>query len=149
MAKPPKVQPWMIFASVTLLALGLNRMLPWPLPDFAYARPLGWGVFALGLVFLFGGMGYLSKAFKARGVWDPDQLITGGFLKFSRNPFYLGVGLTIAGVGLQRGLPWLISGALVMLLLLNFLVIPFEETMLEEKFGKAYLAYRKRVRRWL
>ncbi len=139
----------MIFVGVLALALGLDRLLPWPLPDLDWLGTLGGGLVALGLLFLFGGFGNLAKAFKAKGVWDPDRLITGGFLKVSRNPFYLGVALSLAGAGLLRGLPWLILGALLMLVLLNYLVVPFEEQMLKAKFGTAWDDYARKTPRWL
>ncbi len=149
MGKPPKVQPWMILISTVALALGLNRLLPWPLPDLDWLGTLGGGLFALGILLLFGGFGNLIKAFKANGVWDPDRLITDGFLKVSRNPLYLGAGLTLIGAGLLSGLPWLILGAFIMLILLNYLVVPFEEKMLKAKFGKAWKDYARKTPRWL
>ncbi len=149
MGKPPKIQPWMIFLTCLALALGLQTIYPLPFPDFSWLPPLGWLVFTIGILFIVGGIGFLNKAFKAKGIWDPDQLVTDGFLNFSRNPFYLGVIFSVIGLGISQERLWLIAGGLLMLVLLSIFVIPHEERMLEDKFGKKYLEYMNKVRRWI
>ena len=149
MGKPPPIQPWMIFISVVALALGLHVLLPQPFPDYVWLPYAGWANFAIGAVLVVFGIKGFAKSFRSGGVWNPDHLVTTGIMQISRNPLYLGVALAILGVGLVRGHVWLMISGVLMLVLLDFLVIPFEEKMLEEKFGAAYRSYKKKVRRWL
>ena len=148
MRKPPPIQPWMIAIVCVGLAFALNRFFP-----IDYAQPpwlayAGWANFALGAVLAVFGIAGFREAFRSGGVWDPDKLVTTGLLQVSRNPFYLGVVLAFFGIGLAKGQVWVMASAALMLFLLHILVIPFEEKMLEDKFGKTYLSYKKQVRRW-
>ena len=76
-------------------------------------------------------------------------LVTDGFYEHSRNPMYLAMLLLLVGVA------WLLGSATAFLpvpfmyLALRYSIIPMEEGMLEENFGAEYLAYKRKVRRWL
>ncbi|MGI9223127.1 MAG: methyltransferase family protein [Woeseiaceae bacterium] len=78
-----------------------------------------------------------------------SALVTDGFYEYSRNPMYLAMLLFPAGVA------WLLGSVTAFLPLpfmygiLRFRVIAMEEAMLEETFGEEYLAYKRKVRRWL
>ena len=77
------------------------------------------------------------------------MLLTTGLYRFSRNPIYLGMTLTLLGWGLVLGS----LGALLLVPLfppwIERLFIRTEEAMLEDQFGDAYRAYAARTRRWL
>ena len=80
---------------------------------------------------------------------QPTRLLCRGPFRFSRNPIYLGMLLLTV-------VPWLALGRVGLLLapalffaVIHFAVIPYEEGRLQEVFGDAYVAYRRRVRRWL
>jgi len=78
-----------------------------------------------------------------------STLVTGGVYAWTRNPMYLGwlpIGLGWA-VYLQNPVPLLLV-PLFMGYITVFQIRP-EERALETKFGPAYDAYRRRVRRWL
>tara|TARA_Y100000310_G_C20139047_1_gene559405 strand:- start:18 stop:467 length:450 start_codon:yes stop_codon:yes gene_type:complete len=79
----------------------------------------------------------------------PSKLITSGLFRFSRNPIYLG--MIIALIGEMIFLGSLITFAIPSLffILINKFNIKAEEAILKKKFGKAYLDYKKRVRRWI
>ena len=74
--------------------------------------------------------------------------LTDGVFRWSRNPMYLGMVLSVAGIALLLGSlsPWLLVAILVFLLQRNFITV--EERMLEGSFGAAFIDYKKRVRRW-
>jgi protein-S-isoprenylcysteine O-methyltransferase Ste14 len=61
------------------------------------------------------------------------------------------LGLIVIGVGaaLLAGtwLMWLVP--VVLFVLDNFVIIPYEERSVEHALGDAYRAYKARVRRWL
>ena len=148
MSKAPPVQPWMIAVFCLVLVFGLSEFFPITYDQPRWLAYVGWANFAVGAVLAVFAMAGFRDTFKAKGVWDPDALVTTGLMQVSRNPFYLGVVLAFFGVGLARGQVWVMAAAGLMLFLLNLLVVPYEEAMLDEKFGAAYRDYKKRVRRW-
>ena len=84
---------------------------------------------------------------------NPDKptitIVATGPYGYTRNPMYLSLCLLHLGIAL------LINGVLPVLfvvplvLTLHFGVIKREERYLAAKFGEPYLAYQRRVRRWL
>lgn len=76
-------------------------------------------------------------------------IVAAGPYRYTRNPMYLSLCLLLLGLGL------LLNGVLPVLfvvplaLTLHFGVIKREERYLAAKFGETYLAYQRRVRRWL
>lgn len=75
-------------------------------------------------------------------------IVQDGPYRYSRNPIY--VGLTLFYLGVASAVEgWWMAGLLVpILIVMHFGVILREERYLERKFGDAYLAYKKKVRRW-
>lgn len=73
---------------------------------------------------------------------------TGPFL-VTRNPMYLGMVLLLGGIaiGLGSATPWLVIPVFVWVVTRRFIVA--EERKLENAFGRQYLDYKARVRRWL
>lgn len=76
-------------------------------------------------------------------------LVTRGPFRFSRNPMYLGMVLSLLGIGFFMGTLPVFFAALAQCIVLNFFFIPFEEQKMERQFGEQYIAYRNSVRRWL
>lgn len=82
----------------------------------------------------------------------PDNsktIVTSGLYQFSRNPMYVGLLMVLFGYAM-----WLGSVSPFLLLPLFFAIITTmqiipEEQALEKNFGKEYLSYKARVRRWL
>ena len=80
---------------------------------------------------------------------EPDALVQGGVFRFSRNPIYLANTLLMIGVGLISGIAWFILFAVAAAFVTQKLAIEREERHLEQRFGKRYRDYRKKVRRWI
>lgn len=80
---------------------------------------------------------------------DSAALVTTGVYSRTRNPMYLGFVLISLGIALLLGSagPFLIVP--VFAWLLNRLYIRVEEAMMREKFGQEWVAYQRRVRKWL
>jgi protein-S-isoprenylcysteine O-methyltransferase Ste14 len=80
---------------------------------------------------------------------NPDQLVTDGLYRFSRNPMYLGFALVLIGVWLLLGRLTPLMGVLLFVLVADRWYIAYEECRLVETFGQAFTAYKAHTRRWL
>jgi protein-S-isoprenylcysteine O-methyltransferase Ste14 len=137
-----------------LAAIVVMAALDWLLPGGS-ALPVPWRW--LGLVPLIGGLllgGLAARLFrKHQTTIKPGQvsnlLMSGGPYRLTRNPIYVGMVLVLAGVATLLGgiAEWFVLPVFIWLIARN--VIPVEESMLEERFGREYQAYRVRVRRWI
>lgn len=94
-----------------------------------------------------------ARLFRRRGTnlhtfREPQQLVTEGLFRHSRNPMYLGFALAAAGLALALGAatPVLVLAAFV--LVLDRWYIRFEEQAMLRSFGQAYRDYCRHTRRW-
>ncbi len=142
-------QPPFVTMLVVLLA-GLTHWLLGPWPIMVRLPLLGGALVALG----FSCMMWARLLFTSRQttlfVGKPSsQLVRDGPFRFSRNPMYVGVVVSLVGLALWGGTWPLYMAVPVTILFINFFHIPREERMLREAFGERYLTYCKEVRRWL
>ena len=83
---------------------------------------------------------------------NPSQpvtvLVTDGVFAWTRNPVYLGLWIALIGIALVFAFDWLLILVPPAWVLVNNAVVRHEERYLQQRFGKAYLAYRKRVARY-
>ena len=79
----------------------------------------------------------------------PSVLLTDGPYRFTRNPMYVAELALWLGWALLFGSPNVFLGCIALLLVVNLVIVPWEERTLEAAFGQAYLMYKKRVPRWL
>ena len=80
---------------------------------------------------------------------ESSQIVTTGLYRLSRNPMYIGFFLFLVAWAIFLGS---VITALVLpffIFLINRVQIMPEELVLQEKFGEAYLNYKKQVRRWI
>lgn len=101
-----------------------------------------------------GLLGSFVRAFRrARTPIDPyassQVIVTDGPYRLTRNPAYLGMALTYAGVAIVSNAPWALIPLPLAIALIDRGVIAHEERYLERKFGAVYLNYKRRVPRWL
>jgi protein-S-isoprenylcysteine O-methyltransferase Ste14 len=84
------------------------------------------------------------------GPWDaPGRVVDRGPYGWVRNPMYLAVLLVVAGEALLfLSLPLLIYLG-ILALVVQLFVVGYEEPTLTERFGDRYIAYRRRVPRWI
>jgi protein-S-isoprenylcysteine O-methyltransferase Ste14 len=78
-----------------------------------------------------------------------NALYTGGVFKITRNPIYLGFLVAQVIVAIKLNNLYVILSLPIVWWLLNTWVIAPEEVYLEKLFGKDYLDYKNKVRRWL
>ena len=95
-----------------------------------------------------------DAAFKKHGTTikpfeESTALITGGVFRISRHPMYLGMLLILLGIATLMGslTPFVVVVAFGISMELVF--VRFEESMLEKKFGRIWLEYKRQVRRWI
>jgi protein-S-isoprenylcysteine O-methyltransferase Ste14 len=78
-----------------------------------------------------------------------NKLVTSGIYKYSRNPMYLGMILLIISTTVIYLNYYSIITPLIFYFWINRFQIKREEVFLKEKFGKEYLLYSSKTRRWI
>ena len=113
-------------------------------------RYLGVLPLGAGLALVLWAAGTLRRAGTTiRPFEKSSALVVQGPYRQSRNPIYLGMACSLAGIAVMAGsiTPVLVVAAFAYLIERRF--IRAEERLLEKTFGPEYPAYRSRVRRWL
>ena len=143
------VVPDTVIGLVPFLLTGWRMQAPllgWP--------PLRW----LGVLLLAGGLPIfcdfiLRFVRDGRGTPAPiaptRHLVVGGMFRFVRNPGYVAVVAMLLGQGLLFGSSAVIVYAVAIALAFHTFVVLYEEPTLRRQFGDEYVAYCRRVRRWL
>ncbi len=144
-AKPP-----FIYLGFLALGLGLDWLWPYPLLPELLRYPLGGALIGLGIALALASI----RRFKAVGThFDTHKpataILTDGPYRVSRNPIYIGLTAAYAGIGVAVDAPWVWVLLLPTLVVMHYGVIAREERYLERKFGREYLDYKARVRRWI
>jgi len=146
---PPVVPLLAILAGV-----GLNRV--WPL-DVGLVLPtpgrywLGGAIVGAAILVLgVWSVVLLRRSGQSENPWKPtSSVVDRGPFRFTRNPMYLQMILVCVGVAVILMNCWIVVLTPVVAWGLQRLAILPEEAYLERKFGGTYLAYKRRVRRWL
>ena len=95
------------------------------------------------------------KFIKSKTTINPIQfeetniLVTSGIFKYSRNPMYLGMLMIIISTSIFYLNIYSILTPFLFVFWINKFQIKREEVFLTEKFGKEYLSYKNKTRRWL
>jgi protein-S-isoprenylcysteine O-methyltransferase Ste14 len=76
-------------------------------------------------------------------------LVADGPYRFTRNPMYLALTVVYLGAALLYDSLWPLLLLPLAIACIQLYVIPREERYLASKFGDEYLAYQRRVRRWV
>ena len=117
------------------------------------AVQVGFILYVLGSILLWGGLAVLFIGMAQLGVWcafgqRKNVLIQHGFYRFSRNPQI--VGCVLYGVGFAVLWPsWYALGWVLMLAFLTHVMVLTEEVHLRHIFGEAYEDYCRRVARYV
>jgi protein-S-isoprenylcysteine O-methyltransferase Ste14 len=124
---------------------------------------LKWGgliVIIIGvIIYLICAVSFVIKGLGTPMIWfgkplkvlvgeEPKKLVASGIYKYSRNPMYAGVLLTVLGQALFFQRLILVHYFIFLFIFFHLVVIMIEEPHLRKKFGKEYEEYRKKVRRW-
>ena len=144
------VPPPLIVLSVLLLAYALHYLIPFRIAHSSVLVFSGFILVGISLL-IIGITAWSFRRLKTHiEPWKPTTtIITTGCFAVSRNPIYLALCVACLGVGMILQSWWVLFSVIPAALLLYHFVIAREEAYLEEKFGEAYVQYKKRVRRWL
>lgn len=114
-----------------------------------YIRIGGLGIACLGTMVFILAVKDMKSNWRA-GVSETDrtELVTGGIYGWSRNPAFLGFDLTYIGILMTFfNIPLLVVTVWTGILF-HLQIVNVEEDFLTARFGQAYVAYRKSVRRY-
>jgi protein-S-isoprenylcysteine O-methyltransferase Ste14 len=132
--------------SVLCAALDPGRLGIWQLSPGWQAT--GWLIFLGGLLLTLAAQAQMGASWRV-GIDDrPTRLVTGGLFGLSRNPIFLGMFLSLAGLVLITPSWWTLAGFAAAVVLVS-LQVRLEERNLIRIHGQAYLAYAARVGRFV
>ena len=152
MMKYPKFNPSALFLMTITLSITVSFMKPWYLTHYLDIEVMRFiGIVLLCISFIFNLLAY--KMFKKHNTphapfSTPVILIKSGIFTFTRNPVYLALVLSQCGLAFIFDTVWVLFGALILLITLQYFIIPDEEKVMQAKFKDSYKEYRKHTRRW-
>ena len=153
-AAPPPARrllpPRALLVALAALAL-LHFLVPIAvLEPSLFQRAAGGLVVLVCVVLAFAAAGRFSRV--GTGIVpfsEATTLVVEGPFRFSRNPMYLAMVGVLAGLALVAGSVSVWVVPIVFGCWLQLAFVRHEEAFMAARFGEAYEAYRRRVRRWL
>jgi protein-S-isoprenylcysteine O-methyltransferase Ste14 len=145
-----RVPPPLFYALALLVGFFLNRK--WPLPAGDGALII---LFASAICVAAVALSASSVRMFRRSrtsivpVRPATALVVSGPYRFTRNPMYVGLAMLTFGLALFMNTWWPILLLVPVVLVVQKFVILREEAYLTRRFGDDYVAYMRRVRRWV
>lgn len=151
MRKPYFILPApVVYLAFFLLAWGLSSLWPLPLPSTPWTWFLGWAAIDAGmLLMLWTAWLMLWRKTTLNPYGKPQQLLTEGPFRVTRNPIYVADTLLYIGAALLFADLWVWILLPIVVLAVSIGVIRHEERLLMQHFGEDYRDYMSKVRRWL
>jgi len=148
---PVITRPPLAWGLAVIGGLALSWLVP--LPFLPVDLPAGWlgaMVFVLALALFAWAIVTITRAGSNVPTNRPTTtIVESGPYRFTRNPIYLGMFLSLIGLAIAFDNLWLLMMLVPFALIIRYGVVAREEAYLERKFGDVYRGYRSRVRRWL
>jgi protein-S-isoprenylcysteine O-methyltransferase Ste14 len=142
--------PPYLFLGALGFGMLLDRALPLPFVSKTLAQTTGAKAIVMGVGTFVWAFATMKRAGTHVDVCEPaTAVVEDGPYAYSRNPIYLGLALTYAGIAVFRRAPITLGLLAPLLFVMERGVVEREERYLERKFGAKYTAYRSRVRRWI
>jgi protein-S-isoprenylcysteine O-methyltransferase Ste14 len=117
----------------------------WEVPQFLALIPMGVGAaILLHCIWLFAWVGRGTLA----PVDAPRRLVIQGLYRYLRNPMYVGVLLILLGEAFFFSSMAILEYAVGWFVVINLVVLLYEEPILRHQFGESYERYCRAVRRW-
>jgi protein-S-isoprenylcysteine O-methyltransferase Ste14 len=119
--------------------------------ESAVVHPAGFVLLGAGLALLLWCVRDFYVAGKGTlAPWDPPKsLVVVGLYRWSRNPMYVAVSLTLLGWAAAYESRTLLVYALAVMTAFHLRVVFAEEPWLAKTHGESWTAYRRQVRRWV
>ncbi len=109
-----------------------------------------------GLILMIFGMYLIPASYQIfkkyktpEGYKKSTYLVTEGLYRYSRNPMYLGSVIFLLGMSVLVGNVLSFVFPVLFFVIIDRMFVPYEEEKGEKEFGKKYLEYKKKVRRWI
>lgn len=134
-----------------IVAFLVPVLLLWLSGDLRLGNPAGLALLLAGAVILLVCTVEFHRVGKGTlAPWSPpEELVTSGPYRYSRNPMYVGVLLILAGWAVTAwSLPMLVY-MLVAAAAFHVRIVRAEEPWLAAEFGSAWREYSSTTRRWL
>jgi protein-S-isoprenylcysteine O-methyltransferase Ste14 len=133
-----------------LFTIVLQRLLPLPFFASLPSRIIGVILFVGGFFLGFPALRGMLKFHTSPNPHRPTtRLVFDGTYRITRNPMYLGMLISYAGMSIFFQNPWFLLFLPILIWLFIAWVIVPEEKYLEGKFGQEYLDFKSRVHRWI
>jgi len=144
--------PW-VFVLGYLLMLPFQLLYPFNVfksDELLYIKIAGVVLFAIGVVFASWSLLIFHKARTTTTPGESSKLLVDrGPYSYSRNPMYVSLVLAYLGEAGFLAQAWPLFALPMVILYLNWIVIPLEEEILRRDFKIEYEEYCFRVRRWI
>ena len=144
--------PPLIYVLVFLLAGFIQKRIKINESFFRTRMAIGIGAIFIVIAMIFLATS-LVKFFKTKNtvvlIKPASSLQTTGIYSISRNPMYVGLAFLYLAITCFIGNWWNVILFPLIILIVQGYVIRSEEKYLERAFGKSFVEYRSRVRRWL
>lgn len=147
-----KVPPVFVFLITASLMVAVRYAVPSWAFTAAYGRPVAALLLAFGAGVGIAGVLAFGRVGTSFSPTEPERastLVRDGIYRYTRNPMYVGLLFALLAWALWLGHPLSLVLVPVYVLYMNRFQISVEERVLADKFGGAYLQYKREVRRWL
>jgi protein-S-isoprenylcysteine O-methyltransferase Ste14 len=145
-----RVPPPALYALAVLIGYLLNLRWRFPIGGGAAVQALAWLLAGVSLAMAVSSIDNFRRSRTSIVPIRPaTTLVTAGPYRFTRNPMYVGLAALTVALGLFLHSGWPIVLLIPVLFFVRVFVIAPEERYLERRFGADYVAYTRRVRRWL
>ncbi|MHB8770492.1 MAG: methyltransferase family protein [Syntrophales bacterium] len=141
--------PLLIMVVMLGLCWGVSRLYPLTSGLAVVEKGLGWLVMLCGIALLAVAAGlFRIKGTTVNPTKEPNNLVTGGVYRVTRNPMYLGMLMILIGFPFVAGSLAGLIFPVFFFIFIDRVVIPKEEKVVERVFGDAYREYQSQTRRW-
>ena len=148
--KTIRIKPPFIALYYLLVFIILNKLIPGTKIIFSPFNLFGIIISILGFFLIFWAAFSFKKEDTPKNPFKkPTSLVIRGPFLLTRNPMYIGLTLILIGISIYVGTIVLFLAPLLFFITIHSFFIPYEENKLVKIFGKDYLHYKKRVRRWI
>ena len=145
-----KILPPTYFFIFLFLLVGFHFVIPIKKIIYFPYSIVGVVLIIIGIVLNIWADGLFKKSRTTVKPYDmPRSLEIAGPFRISRHPMYLGMVAVLLGTAILFGSLITFLFPLLFAILMEILFISSEEKNLEKTFGKKYLDYKKKVRRWI